>query len=239
MRDIGGVATRDGRRVKPGLLFRSGEPRKLGEDAIRALDAVGLMLVCDMRADVERHYRPVEHAGYQRVRRLTRDIESSNADLWARLEDDAVEREEVRGTMIDVYRRLPEEQAPLIRELIAAVAAGETPLLFHCAAGKDRTGFAAALLLALCDVPDETILADYAETERWMITQRERFMRKKKDQGQNTELWEPLFTCDPDYLLTALGIVRGAQGGLPGWLESIGVEKAQIAAARDHLVERG
>ncbi len=139
--------------------------------------------------------------------------------------------------MIEVWRRLPEEQGPALRAIVAALAQGQAPLLFHCAAGKDRTGFAAAVLLSMLGVSDEAIVADYIQTEAWMTTQRERFIRKKQDSGEETGIWEPLFACDPAFLFTALGIVRSGPGGLEGWLVSQGLTPAEIAAARSILVE--
>ncbi len=123
--------------------------------------------------------------------------------------------------------------------MVAALAQGQAPLLFHCAAGKDRTGFAAAVLLSLLDVADEAIIADYVRTEPWMSGQRERFLHKKRESGADATIWEPLFACEPEFLFTALDLVRGAGGGIAGWLASHGLSPAQIAAARNNLLENG
>lgn len=209
----------------------------MDENSNAALAALGIALVCDMRADTERHYRPIEHDAYRRAQLITCSIESSNADLWSKLEEPATSIKDVRQTMIEVYRRLPMEQSDIVRDLIAGVAEGRTPVLFHCAAGKDRTGFAAAVLLAMLGVPDETIIEDYRLTESWITGQRDRFLRKKREEGKDDAIWQPLFTCDAAYLLTALDTIREEAGGIEAWLVRIGITPQQIDAARDHLLE--
>jgi protein-tyrosine phosphatase len=155
-RDLGGHPTRDGALTRWRSLLRSDDLSQLSAEGLQALADYGVETVLDLRwpEEVREHPSPVPHAlprvGYRCVSLLTpsenewRGLGAEPAkELWA-----CVVLEQVR--------------ADLRRVLAAIAAAPPGPLLFHCVAGKDRTGLVAALLLALADVLPEAIARDYA-----------------------------------------------------------------------------
>jgi protein-tyrosine phosphatase len=77
----------------------------------------------------------------------------------------------MHAAMIDLYRELPEWMTPRLRGFFSRISQGEVPVLVHCAAGKDRTGIAIALLLTVLDVLHETIIEDYLLTNTCDILQ--------------------------------------------------------------------
>jgi len=89
----------------------------------------------------------------------------------------------MHAAMIDLYRVLPAWMTPRLRGIVSRIAQGDVPVLVHCAAGKDRTGIAVALLLAVLDVPRETIVEDYLLTNtcdilEFTLAQRLQFCRR-------------------------------------------------------------
>src|SRR3546814_20631016 len=99
------------------------------------------------------------------------------------MKDPDVNTSSLRAMMLAMYRRLPFEQSESFLAILRALADGDAPLLFHCAAGKDRTGAMAALLLELLGVPRETIVADFVLTDRAFKRNRDRFLRYGRRDG--------------------------------------------------------
>lgn len=165
VRDLGGRAATDGRRVRPGLLFRADSLGKLAEgtdDWDRFL-SLGVRTVVDLRYpwEIERQGRVPEHASFA----------YHNLSIEHRPYDQAALGPEVApGPYLAArYLEVAEDGAEELRQalgLIEASARAEEPLVFHCASGKDRTGLLAALVLSLLDVPAPTVIEDFALTER-------------------------------------------------------------------------
>lgn len=164
-RDLGGYATRDGRRLRWGRLYRSGSMAGLTEAAYAQLAEMGLRVICDLRTTSERRTMPVDWGRVPNLSYWARDYELSFGDLRNLLASDLPTGEQARAAMTAVYRELPFEQAGAYGELFRRLANGEAPLVFNCSAGKDRTGVASALILSVLGVPRETIVADYALTQ--------------------------------------------------------------------------
>lgn len=176
-RELGGYPAAGGRTVRRGLLWRSGNLDEITSPADRArFEALGIRYILDLRSVLEAaaHPDPVpDSARYERIcamRFLNGDEIDFSPRGMARLNaeiDQLVAKEgrpfsehERFGQM---YRRMPFHN-PAYRALFAALEAGETPLLFHCSAGKDRTGVAAMLILLALGADRETVIADYLQT---------------------------------------------------------------------------
>ncbi|KOG28550.1 GNAT family N-acetyltransferase [Streptomyces resistomycificus] len=163
-RDLGGYRTPDGLRVRPGRLYRADSLGRLSPgtpDWDRFL-SLGIRTVIDLRHPWEAdaggrvpshpsftyHNLSIEHRPYNQAA-LTADVDPGPylAERYMEVAEDGTK--EIRGAL----------------ELIARSAESETPLVFHCASGKDRTGQLAALVLSLLGVPEQTIVEDYSLTE--------------------------------------------------------------------------
>ncbi|MFE9772194.1 tyrosine-protein phosphatase [Streptomyces sp. NPDC005931] len=164
-RDLGGRPAADGRRVRPGRLYRSDSLGKLGTDTAdwtRFL-SLGIRTVVDLRYpwEIEARGRVPEHPsfGYHNL-----SIEHRPYDQAALAADVAP-----GPFLAERYMEVAEDGVKEIAaalHLVADAARAGTPLVFHCASGKDRTGLLAALVLGLLDVPRETIVEDFALTDR-------------------------------------------------------------------------
>lgn len=156
-RDIGGSLGAGGRRVRTGLVFRSANLSGVTAEDRATLDQLGFRYIIDFRTTKERLRQPTPLS----VESWARDHDTSRGDLVAMLKNGEADASSCRSLMMRSYRTFALEQAPAISELFRRIARQDFPVLFHCTAGKDRTGVAAALLLSHLGVSREDIAADY------------------------------------------------------------------------------
>ena len=164
-RDLGGYVGRQGLTVRWGKLFRSDHLGDLQAADIARLEALGLARVCDFRGVLERAAHPCAMPGPV-VHAL-----SIEPTVVQALEDFAVrnrgigEADAVR-LMQQTYRAFVTDNTARFAELFGHLLDNDAPLVFHCTAGKDRTGFAAALVLSALGVSRDDILQDYLLTNQ-------------------------------------------------------------------------
>ena len=238
VRDLGGLVTTDGRRVRRGQVFRSAALDQATDDDVAILATLGLKRIFDLRADRERPpVRPAWQAAIG-VSVWARDYAGKAGDLLARLGDDDPN---LHGAMVDAYRRITREQAPAIAAILGALIEGEGPLLFHCAVGKDRTGAVAALLLAALGVSFDAILADYLLTNRSAGHIRARLLQHPYLRGLDTTrdaIWSPLAVAHPDYLRILFDTVAAQAGTIDTFLaQTVGIAPAKLDRLRAQLLE--
>ena len=159
-RDLGGYATADGRRVRRGRLYRSGAPVGLTANDRARLEGLGLHRVIDLRSREERVREPADWPLSVGAAVLEFDY-SLNPDDYLGLMRADVTPDELEGLMCRFYREMPYAFVAPYKALFAELLAVQGPLAFHCAAGKDRTGIAAALVLSVLGVARETVIDDY------------------------------------------------------------------------------
>lgn len=181
-RDIGGYRTRDGHYVRWGMVYRSDQLHDLTDHDVQYLVALGLKLVCDFRVDPERADSPTDTARLPATRFASMNIDSYGGRYGQARGASGAGRGAsgpagvARGGLPagasgragatpppQPYNWLP-LAVPQYSRVFLSIAAGDLPVLFHCFAGKDRTGVMAALLLSLLGVPREIILNDYLLT---------------------------------------------------------------------------
>ena len=168
-RDLGGYPTADGRLVRWRRMFRSDALHGLtATDVGRLRDEIGLATVVDLRSTAELRADgdgPLLRAG----------LAHHHVPLF---DGDAVRPEEMTApiTLADRYWLLAQYAKPRIARVLTALSESEGPAVYHCAAGKDRTGVISAVVLGALGVPDEVIVADYAATKENLDAIVERLM---------------------------------------------------------------
>lgn len=252
-RDLGGVATVDGRRVRRGLLYRANALNRLTDADLNVLDGLGLACVIDFR-----HPREIELIGPDRLpanppRRLVslplfdpaHDVFTTvSAVLTGRAGDDSVARLRDGGAvavMRELYRWFID--APMARQVFGAalriiVDDGALPLLFHCTAGKDRTGWLAAVLLGALGVDRDTVNADYLRTNELNAPGIAYVLAALAGRVDDPALLLPLLEARAVYLQEAFDAVDRHFGGLDGYLSAgLGLDAATLDRLRSRLLE--
>ncbi|WP_019630104.1 tyrosine-protein phosphatase [Actinomadura atramentaria] len=131
-----------------------------------------------------------------------------------------------------------DERASFAEALRLVADAGRLPLLFHCTAGKDRTGWMAAIVLTILGVPRETIMADYLRSNHYHQRGRAKLLAFLRDTGQmkEPELLLPLLEQRPAYLEAAFAEADARYGSFAGFLaDGLGADEALLAAVRAAL----
>lgn len=225
LRDLGGIATASGHVIAPGRLWRSSHFGSVSDDELDALRAIGLQSVIDLRGADERTRAPSRLPQFG-IRELHLPIEPRAMGALRELrEAGEPDKSALAAIMFEVYRRFVNEHTPVFASLLRLVADEATPLplVIHCTAGKDRTGWAAALLLLALGVPRETVLDDFlASNGRWSM------------QGVSAD-WALLATVHADYLQCAFDDIDKRWGSFDAYLEGpLGLDQQ----ARERLSAR-
>lgn len=162
-RDIGGLFTANGMRVKRGLLFRSGVMSSLTESDMDYLDQFGFQRVIDLRSSEERDLYPNHWASERGVKLVVheysmRELMGESSEENGRPAAYSPQRS---------YRSLPYRLEPQLKLFFDELVAGHAPLAVNCAAGQDRTGISSALLLIALGVPKDVVVQDYLNSTRF------------------------------------------------------------------------
>jgi protein-tyrosine phosphatase len=245
-RDLGGKTTSDGRLFGTGQVYRSGTLTHLVDADHDVIDTLGIRTICDLRQQRERDHEPT-HWRDQNVTMLNWDYKSLTQQLLHDLGGPGATQEIARQGMESFYRKLPFALSMAIRDIFTTLAEGGTPLLFHCAAGKDRTGVVAGLLLAVLGVPREVILADYARTAE--LIDYEAVLRSDPsvhlglgDDGFSVRMLEKdvrmvLLSSEPRFLNATFEHIANTAASIEDFLaHEIGVDPATFPAVREHLL---
>ena len=231
-RDVGGYLNTQGRRVRRGQVFRSDHLAGLtGEDLVR-LQSLGIGHSLDFRGVNECAATPYAIPGVERVA-LT--IEPSViARMQALVAQGVVPTtEETVDLMRETYRDFVNHNAATFGRFLHHVLEEPTPQVFHCTAGKDRTGFAAALLLSALGVDRTTIEHDYLLTNQL-------YRRDPNVEGKGPpHVMQVLWGVQPAFLHAALETVDQQHGGMQDYLRGpIGLRTQDMDALRALLLER-
>jgi protein-tyrosine phosphatase len=231
-RDLGGYRTLDGYCVAWRRVYRSDCLSDLTDADLQLLGDLGLHTICDFRVESERRQKPNRLPQNHGIRVHSIPFVPRGAkDFWRALRSGTITGVEVRNCMVQHYRQFAVEHAREYREMFTLLLAEDSlPMLFHCTSGKDRTGFAAALLLTALGVPWMTILEDYILSHECA-----RDLSFLLPNGIEDSVRSALFGAYPDYLSAAFEAIRQKWGDVDGYLtRAISLS----AAERNHLRAR-
>jgi protein-tyrosine phosphatase len=211
-RDLGGYQGRGGRSVRWRRLFRSDHLGALSAADKGVLAGLALTKAFDFRGVDERaaasyelsgvaqHSLAIEPTVQERMRAMASDGHRITAPVVAEL-------------MKDLYRSLVNDQTRRFAQLFEHLLAEDVPVVFHCTAGKDRTGFAAALILLALGVPRQTVMQDYLLTNQV-------FQHAPQDTDIPPDALAVLWRVQEGFLDAALRIVDADHGGVERYLDN-------------------
>ncbi|MFF8269294.1 tyrosine-protein phosphatase [Streptomyces sp. NPDC016562] len=251
-RDLGGTPLRGGRTVRPGLLLRSGQLDRLDPAADPAVDALGVRTVLDFRTDAERADHPDRLPAGARL--LVADVLADKlsagkvpaaVQLKDLLSDPVMAEKHLGGgkaqaLFADTYRSFVNSgsaQAAYRMLLTEAADPASGPLLFHCTAGKDRTGWGATVVLSLLGADDETLRAEYLSVNPAVRQAFAPMIEGFTAAGGDPEIALALIGVFPSYLEAALDEVAARYGSMEKYVrEGLVVPDETVEALRARLI---
>lgn len=227
-RDLGGYAGRDGRALRWGRIFRSDHLGALGPQDVRRLEAMGLRRVVDFRGQGERdaHTCALPSAQVHSVPIEPAVVQDMEALLSSGVLPGAAEVEEL---MRKTYRDFVSESSGQFALFFERLLEEDSPLVFHCTAGKDRTGLAAALLLTALGVSWPQVMQDYLLSHGRYRPAPDAVHRLPRP------ALEAMWGVQAGYLEAALDVIEARHGGLRHYLRDalrLGPEAIEHLQAR-------
>ena len=230
-RDLGGYPGHGGQPVRWGRLFRSDHLAALTSDDQARLRGLGVQRAFDFRGVHERAAQPYELPG------LVQHSLAIEPTVTQRMETmvaagQALTGEAVAGLMRDLYRGLVSDQSHRFAELFEHLLAEDTPVVFHCTAGKDRTGIAAALILSALGVPRDVVMQDYLLTNA-------HFRHPPLPHSRTPrEALAVLWRVQEDFLTEALRVIDQEHGGIERYLtQRLGLSEAARRTLRERYLQ--
>jgi protein-tyrosine phosphatase len=251
-RDVGGYQTTDGRRVKWGEVYRSGELHKLSDADVTKLDDMGIKTVANFLTE-----REIESRGHDRLPDGTREIplpmETGNLGEMAGV------IQEARGTgdfskvpvelNPEIHRILINEGREYYATLLREIAdPANRPMVYHCSHGVHRTGTATAILLSALGVPWETVRDDYLLSNKYRKQEVDRRINELRLLAADTFLVEPeqvdisnikaFYVLEPTYIDASLEEAVKQYGSMNNYIrEGLGITDKELASLREQLLE--
>ena len=232
-RDLGGYPTADGGTTKWQTLYRADGIHRISEADVARLQPLGLKTVIDLRTpdELEQHGRfPLESYEVDYHHHPVLDV------VWS--PDQIQSFGDSPTFLVDRYREmLVTGEAALGRSLRLLAEIDAYPAVFHCAAGKDRTGIVAALVLALVRVPDEVIAEDYALSREGVARMIE-WVRENVPEARERMNNAPtaMMGAEPESILALLDHIRLGHQTVERYVATLGVDDEHIARLRGALV---
>ncbi|MFI9773787.1 tyrosine-protein phosphatase [Streptomyces sp. NBC_01003] len=247
-RDVGGLPTVDGRRVRQGVLFRSGHLAHATDEDAAFLSSLGLHTIFDFRnaADQRLEGPDVTLPGVRNVNLPLTDP-ADGAEFWQMVRDGnldelraALSEGQAANRMITSYRTIIAERTAEHSQVLHSLAEDSVPALMHCAAGKDRAGLSIAVTLLAVGVERDAIEADYLESNAAHRRYKVHRSSASKDamSPEVMELLSPLFDARATYLAAAFETVAETWGSTDRYLEEgLKLSPAQRERLRERLLD--
>jgi protein-tyrosine phosphatase len=237
-RDLGGYPTEHGETTRRGRVYRSDSLSYLSDRDLALLrDEHGVRTVIDLRAGHE-----VADHGHGPLSAHVRQLHLPIVDQTREPPQPAQSRRVLRRppkyqTLDQIYALMLREYAERFGMVLRAISEPDAaPLVFHCAAGKDRTGLVAMLLLGLAGVPDELIVSDFAVTESRMPEIIARHGERAEAVDKLPEVAGQQYGAQPGTMHTVLATLREEHGSVEGYVRGAGVDAVAVDRLRALLL---
>jgi protein-tyrosine phosphatase len=248
-RDVGGYKTKNGKTVKRGLVYRSGELPRLTQKDIAKLGQLGIKSVVNFLTDEETKTRGKNRLP-DGVREVLQPIESDGGLVSAA--NQARKTGDFSKIPVELnphfHRILVNDAAEQYAALLRQIADADGPIVFHCSQGVHRTGTATAILLLALDVPWETVREDYLLSNKCRKSETEKRMAQLRQLAAKNEDIPPtkvdmtnikaFYILQGDYIDATRDEIIEKYGSVDGYLtKGLGLTKRDIQKLRERLLE--
>jgi protein-tyrosine phosphatase len=255
-RDLGGYETTDGHFVRWGILYRSGVLSNLTTHDFVYLNQLGIHVVCDFRTAQENANNPEIWLADPKVEHISLPIGGTPPPATPPAKDTTPTMQEflaahpnattaeLKAWMAKIYGGFAFSAASQYSKVFDEIKNEHLPLLYHCAAGKDRTGVFSAFLLLVLGVPENIVLADYQLTDQYLLD------KMSSEEIQKTLAGNPLtahltleqrrvmMSADPDFLRGTLRQIEQKYGSFDNYRRTaLGVSDSDVEKLRARLLE--
>jgi protein-tyrosine phosphatase len=221
VRDLGGLAAPTG-STKSGVLVRASSLGDLSATGLESMHGHGIQSVIDIRSPDEVAERPSPYA-------QGTAYHPAHFVLGRTMQ---IDQAAVAGTMSTELARLAGAQSGLA-DVIRAIARAEPGIVLHCVAGRDRTGFVVAILLAALGVSDDDIVADYVASDVELAAEYQRFIAEHAEDEVNIR---GAIARRAETMRTVLAGLRAGYGDGAAYLRTAGVDGKDIDRLRAKLL---
>lgn len=248
-RDIGGYETVDGSFVRWGLVYRTGVLTYLTPSDFTYLRQLGVRVVCDFRTHQENEQAPEKWVPGSAATMIPVPIGSedgkSGIASFQKFAQSHPTVTQFKQMMERIYSTFVFQFSPEYARVFSQLKQDHLPIVYHCTAGKDRTGVFTALLLRVLGVPMQTVLKDYELTNRYFMSrtdntdtsQRARAQAEKMMKMLTPEERQVLMAADPAYLKATFAAIDKRYGSFDNYRrQALGLSDSDVSALRARLL---
>jgi protein-tyrosine phosphatase len=243
-RDLGGYRTTDGKTIKRGMLYRSEALAQLTDRDYEQLASLKIKVLCDFRGDDEKQRAPTKWRGSE-IEAFPQPIAAggNTNSIMGKLIQGAPPSE-IKSIMAGLYGQFATTNAPSYQRLLRRMVDGGLPVLYHCTAGKDRTGVFTALLMTILGASKETVMEDYLLTNKYVLTDKAiaTMSANLKNYGVTTvppmESLKPLLGVEPEYLEATFAAIGKEYGNFDEFRrKGLGLSDNDVKRLRSILLD--
>lgn len=233
VRDLGGYAGAGGRLLRWGQLFRGDQLAEVSDTDIARLNELGIRTLCDLRGESEQRQKPNRSLGPRVTVHDIGFIPHGGDELLAGVGSGTLSAADIEQRVIEIYRRFVVEQTQSYRRLLALLAEAPLPLLVHCTSGRDRTGWASAVILLALGASRDTVAADYDLSNHYR-----RDLSFQLGNAVDASVMTALTCAHPTYLATAFAAVDAHWGSDAAYLrDALGCDIPQQQQLQARFLE--
>lgn len=233
-RDLGGLKTKDGKTVRKGLIYRSDNLSKLESKQFGQFNALRIASVYDLRTDHEIEGKEDHLPSNVRYRHtpVVEDNAGEIKGLKKRVLNGEITGQQAKDMTARFYADAVTVHVEAVKAILNDITASDQPVLYHCSAGKDRTGIVSALILSILNVDRQLIVDDYMLSNYYRRNRAERTLGKAKlgriiKPKLNMDAIEVLSTVDERFIQATFNAIDSTYGGIDPFIENqLGIDHA-------------
>ena len=238
-RELGGYKTEDGRSLKWGVLYRSDKLSELTDADQEYLLQLGIKRVIDFRSSEEKQNEPDQLPST--LKYIEMPIEADGAirpKVEAILKGDL--NEDVGAILVETNKEFISDFSGVYKGFIESLIENQEPTLFHCTAGKDRAGFAAALVLLAVGVPEKIVIEDYMKTNKYTEETIQDYINKINLYSLGSvdaEILRPLLGVEERFIRAALDEIKQKYGSVENFIrDELKIRDESIVELKNFLL---